>query len=57
MQIARIRSISKERVDEVIGLVGLENRIKDKLSKYSLGMKQRLGLAAALLSKPNPSNP
>ncbi|NLJ90636.1 MAG: ABC transporter ATP-binding protein [Clostridiales bacterium] len=53
MQIARIRSISKERVDEVIGLVGLENRIKDKLSKYSLGMKQRLGLAAALLSKPN----
>lgn len=53
MQIARIRNISKNRLDEVIALVGLENRIKDKLNKYSLGMKQRLGLAAALLSKPS----
>lgn len=53
MQIARIRDISKDRVDEVISLVGLEKRINDKLKKYSLGMKQRLGLAAALLSKPN----
>ena len=53
MQIARIRNISKNRVDEVVALVGLENRIEDKLNKYSLGMKQRLGLAAALLSKPS----
>ena len=52
MQIARIRKISKEEVNETIKLVGLENRIDDKVRKYSLGMKQRLGLAASLLSKP-----
>ncbi|MBE6053492.1 MAG: ABC transporter ATP-binding protein [Clostridium sartagoforme] len=52
MQIARIRNIPKEDVEETIKLVGLEDRINDKVKKYSLGMKQRLGLAASLLSKP-----
>ena len=52
MQIARIRKISKEDVEDTIKLVGLEDRIDDKVRKYSLGMKQRLGLAASLLSKP-----
>lgn len=52
MQIARIRKVSKEDVEEIIKLVGLENRIDDKVRKYSLGMKQRLGLAASLLAKP-----
>lgn len=52
MQLARIRKIPKEKVNEVIKLVGLENRIDDKVKKYSLGMKQRLGLAASLLSSP-----
>lgn len=52
MQIARIRGISKVKIDEVIELVGLGGRVKDKMRKYSLGMKQRLGLAAALLSDP-----
>ncbi|MBS5951664.1 MAG: ABC transporter ATP-binding protein, partial [Clostridium sp.] len=52
MQIARIRKIPKESVEETIKLVGLENRINDKVRKYSLGMKQRLGLAASLLSNP-----
>jgi len=52
MQIARIRGISKEKIHEVIELVGLQDRVKDKMKKYSLGMKQRLGLAAALLSDP-----
>lgn len=52
MQIARIRNIPKPQVDETIKLVGLENRIDDKVRKYSLGMKQRLGLAASLLSNP-----
>lgn len=52
MQIARIRNITKEDVEETIKLVGLEDRIDDKVKKYSLGMKQRLGLAASLLSKP-----
>lgn len=45
--------VTKERIDEVIKLVGLENRIKDKVSKYSLGMRQRLGIAQAILHKPN----
>ena len=47
------KGITKEDVDNVITLVGLENRIKDKVSKYSLGMRQRLGIAKALLTKPN----
>ena len=41
------------RIDEVVKLVKLENRIKDKVSKYSLGMRQRLGIAQAILHKPN----
>ena len=45
--------ISKEELNELIKLVGLENRINDKVSKYSLGMRQRLGIAAALINKPN----
>jgi ABC-2 type transport system ATP-binding protein len=52
MQIAAIRRIAKKDVEEVIQLVNLEGRIDDKVKKYSLGMKQRLGLAAALISKP-----
>ncbi len=45
-------TVTKERIDECIKLVGLENRINDKVKKYSLGMKQRLGVAMALLNKP-----
>lgn len=46
-------NVSDKRIDEVIKAVELENRIKDKVSKYSLGMKQRLGIAQAILHKPN----
>lgn len=46
-------NVDKKRIDEVVKLVGLENRIKDKVSKYSLGMRQRLGIAQAILHKPN----
>lgn len=46
-------TITKERIKEVIELVGLENRIQDKVEKYSLGMRQRLGVAQAILHKPN----
>lgn len=52
MQFARIRKVSKERVDEVVKLVGLENWIDKKISKYSLGMRQRLGLAISIMHKP-----
>ena len=47
------KGITKERIDEVVKLVKLENRIHDKVSKYSLGMRQRLGIAQAILHKPN----
>ena len=47
------KNVDKNRIDEVVKLVGLENRIKDKVSKYSLGMRQRLGIAQAILHKPN----
>jgi len=44
--------VSAKRIDEVLGLVGLSDRSGDKVRTYSLGMKQRLGLAAALLGDP-----
>lgn len=52
-QYARMQEgITDEDIHRVIKLVGLENRIKDKVKKYSLGMRQRLGLAQALLHNP-----
>ena len=47
------KNISKDRIHEVIKIVGLENRIKDKVSTYSLGMRQRLGIAEAILNQPD----
>ncbi|MDU1411979.1 MAG: ABC transporter ATP-binding protein [Clostridium sp.] len=44
--------ITKDRIEEIISLVKLGNRIDDKVSKYSLGMRQRLGVAQALLHNP-----
>jgi ABC-2 type transport system ATP-binding protein len=43
---------SNGRVEELLELVGLRERAHDKVQGYSLGMKQRLGIAAALLSDP-----
>jgi ABC-type multidrug transport system ATPase subunit len=43
---------SSKRIDELLELVDLTDRAGDKASGYSLGMKQRLGIAAALLSDP-----
>ena len=40
------------RIEELLELVGLRERARDKVQTYSLGMKQRLGIAAALLSDP-----
>lgn len=49
---ARIRNVSDKRINEVLELVDLKDRAKDKVGKYSLGMKQRLGLALILLHTP-----
>ena len=44
---------STSRIEELLELVGLRDRARDKVQTYSLGMKQRLGIAAALLSDPS----
>jgi ABC-2 type transport system ATP-binding protein len=50
--LARSQGLSAKRVDEVARLVGLESAIKRKGEGFSLGMLQRLGIAAALLGDP-----
>jgi len=45
-------NVSEERINEVVELVRLQKRIKNKVKTYSLGMKQRLGLAQAMVHKP-----
>lgn len=44
--------ITSERIMEVVKIVGMDQRIHDKVKTYSLGMRQRLGIAQALLGKP-----
>lgn len=46
-------NVTQERIDEVVKIVKLENRINEKIKRYSLGMRQRLGIAQAILHKPN----
>lgn len=48
----RIRNVSQNRIDKVLELVDLKTASEKKVKEYSLGMKQRLGLAIALLSEP-----
>ncbi|WP_226641936.1 ABC transporter ATP-binding protein [Mesobacillus subterraneus] len=48
-----LSEITEERLNEVTKLVGLENAIHDKVRTYSLGMRQRLGVAQAILHKPS----
>ncbi len=53
-QYARMRTgVTEERIREVVRIVGLENRINDKVKKYSLGMKQRLGVAQSIMHHPD----
>ena len=49
---AQIKEVQDKRIPEVLDWVGLGNRQHDKYSGYSLGMKQRLAIASALLSNP-----
>lgn len=46
------KDVTKKDIDEAVALVGMENRIHDKVAVYSMGMKQRIGLAQALIHKP-----
>ncbi len=46
------RGVTERNIMDTINLVGLKNRIRDKVSTYSLGMKQRLGIAQALMHNP-----
>jgi ABC-2 type transport system ATP-binding protein len=50
--LAHSQGLSIKRVDEVIGIVGLGGAARRKAGGYSLGMRQRLGIAAALLGDP-----
>ncbi len=49
---ARLYGVSKSRVDEVLAQVELTERARDRVNKYSNGMKQRLLIARALLHQP-----
>jgi ABC-2 type transport system ATP-binding protein len=50
--LARLGGHDENRIPEVLVLVGLEERGSDRFGQYSFGMKQRLGIAAALLADP-----
>jgi ABC-2 type transport system ATP-binding protein len=50
--LAEYAEVPRQRIDAVLELVDLADRAKDRFSTYSLGMKQRLGVAAALLKDP-----
>jgi len=51
--ISMLKENAEKRIEEVLKIVGLYERRKDQVKKYSLGMKQRLGIAQAILAKPN----
>jgi ABC-2 type transport system ATP-binding protein len=51
--LAASAGVTDERVDQALELVGLDKAAKRKAGKYSLGMRQRLGLAGALLGDPS----
>ncbi|TDU42663.1 ABC-2 type transport system ATP-binding protein [Gelidibacter sediminis] len=50
--VCKIKGVDYAKIDEKLGLVGLLDRKNSKFSNYSLGMKQRLAIASALLNDP-----
>ena len=52
VSLARLRRLPTTRVTEVLDVVGLTGRDREPVRRFSLGMKQRLGIAAALLPDP-----
>lgn len=48
-----VSGVTKARINEIIKIVGLKDRIYDKVKTYSLGMRQRLGIAQAILNSPS----
>jgi len=50
--VAAIKEVDKSNVDRILNIVGLLERRNDKFATFSLGMKQRLSIAAALLGEP-----
>lgn len=50
--ICTLKNVPENRIDHVLEIVRMENQQNKKVSHYSLGMKQRLGLAAALIGAP-----
>ena len=47
------KNINKNKLDKIIDVIGLKDHINEKVSKYSLGMRLRLGIGKALLNNPN----
>jgi len=50
---ALLFDISKERIQQTLSIVGLSNTDKKRAGKFSIGMKQRLGIGMAILTRPN----
>lgn len=51
--VANVKGVGRKEIDDVLALVGLTKRQKDRFETYSLGMKQRLAIAATMLGDPD----